>query len=145
MPQNETTKERQTLGRRRKTRQILGAVVCVLVLLGLASVVQAGVGLVQKAFDDTDEKKAFETQIAFLVALDPLPFDSLELADQGTLLSASIWERVSQTADISLYEHDETGALYLPVADVAQTSAKLYGSAYQFAYETFENAGLTYN
>ncbi len=76
-----------------------------------------------------------------LVALDPVPFDSMEEANQNTLLNALIWSCISAITD---YEHDEMGAMYLPTADIDTAAAELYGPDVKFTYETFEDRGLTY-
>ena len=47
---NEAEKARHALRRRRRLRQVLGAVVCVLVVIGLASVISGGVRLTASLF-----------------------------------------------------------------------------------------------
>ena len=71
---NEAEKKRHALRRRRRLRQILGAVVCVLVLIGLSSVISSGVRLAAQLFDDTKEREEFEQRLQTLVSLDPEPF-----------------------------------------------------------------------
>ena len=82
---NEAEKARHALRRRRRLRQVLGAVVCVLVVIGLASVISGGVRLTASLFDDTEEKEEFELRLQTLVSLDPEPFDSLESANRARL------------------------------------------------------------
>ena len=76
-----------------------------------------------------------------LVALNPVPFDSIEEANQNTLLNALIWSSISEDKD---YERDEVGAMYLPTADIDAAAAELYGPDVHFTYQTFEDRGLTY-
>ena len=97
---NEAEKARHALRRRRRLRQVLGAVVCVLVVIGLASVVSGGVRLTASLFDDTEEKEEFELRLQTLVSLDPEPFDSLESANRARLLDAAIWSVIQQTATV---------------------------------------------
>ena len=87
---NEAEKARHALRRRRRLRQVLGAVVCVLVVIGLASVISGGVRLTASLFDDTEEKEEFELRLQTLVSLDPEPFDSLESANRAR--PASAWK-----------------------------------------------------
>ena len=61
---NEAEKARHALRRRRRLRQVLGAVVCVLVVIGLASVISGGVRLTASLFDDTEEKRGIRTAAA---------------------------------------------------------------------------------
>ena len=140
---NDALAEQRALRRRRRGRQLLGAVVCLLVIIGAVSVVTTGAGLVAKAFDDTDEKLAYEQRLLTLVGFDPVPFDSLEEANQGTLLAALIWETLANV-DKDALEHDDLGAPYLPALEIDKTSASLYGPDWKFTYETFEDRGLTY-
>lgn len=142
MPVNEAEKERNTLRRRRRLRQLLGAVVCLLVVAGAVSVVRGGVSLVARAFDDSDLTADFESRLSTLVALDPLPFNSLEEANKNTLLNAAIWASID-TAN-NEYERDEVGQMYLPTVDIDRTAAALYGPEFHFEYQTFEDHYMTF-
>ena len=57
MPDEE--KARNALRRRRRLRQMLGAVVCLLVVIGLGSVVSGGVRLAARLFDVTELRTRF--------------------------------------------------------------------------------------
>lgn len=141
----ESAKELGALRRRRRLRQVLGAVVCLLVVIGLVSIVTGAVKLGAKLFDDSDEKKAYEVRLRNLVALDPLPFNDLnEISDsqKNVLLNAAIW---SSIGDSGSYEHNEVGAMYLPTLDIDKTVAALYGPNFKFEYRTFEDNGMVFN
>lgn len=60
---NEAEKARHALRRRRRLRQVLGAVVCVLVVIGLASVISGGVRLTASC-STTPRKKRIRTAAA---------------------------------------------------------------------------------
>lgn len=138
------SKESVTLRRRRRGRQILGAVVSLLVIIGIFSTISGGVRLVAALFDDTEERAEYARRLEFLVALDPIPFNSISEANTSTLLSAAILESISGAQDAD-YEHDEVGAIYLPVDDLRATVSSLYGPNVYFNYITFEDNGLTFN
>ncbi len=140
---NDAARERNALRRRRKLRQVLGAAVCVLVVLGAFSAVNMSIDLVKKAFDDTEERLVYEQRLLYLVALDPVPFDNLAEANKTTLLTAAIWDTIAQSGSDS-FEHDEVGAMYLPTIDIDKTVAKLYGSEFKFEHQTFEDRSLVY-
>jgi hypothetical protein len=140
----ESTKEVNALRRRRFFRQLLGAVVCVLVVVGLSTVISGAINFGAKLFDDSEEKAEYNLLLRNLVALDPLPFNSLsELSEseKNVLLNAAIW---SSIGDLSSYETDEVGALYLPTVDIDKTVAALYGPDFKFTYQTFEDHGMTF-
>ena len=99
MAVNDSQKEKSALRRRRRWRQLLGAVVCLLVVIGLASVVSGGVRLTATLFDDSELKAEYVLRLRNLVALDPVPFDSIEEANQNTLLNALIWSSISEDKD----------------------------------------------
>ena len=142
---NEAEKKRHALRRRRRLRQILGAVVCVLVLIGLSSVISSGVRLAAQLFDDTKEREEFEQRLQTLVSLDPEPFESLETANRARLLDAAIWSVIQQNSEnMDAYERDEAVAMYLPTLDVDKELSALYGPDFQFTHETFTDNGLTY-
>lgn len=142
---SEVEKTRHVLRRRRRLRQILGAVVCVLVLIGLYSVFSSGVRFAAQLFDDTEEREEFEQRLQTLVSLDPEPFDSLETANRARLLDAAIWSVIQKNSDnMDVYERDEVGAMYLPTLDVDKELSSLYGPDFQFNHETFTDNGLTY-
>ena len=143
MPDEE--KARNALRRRRRLRQMLGAVVCLLVVIGLGSVVSGGVRLAARLFDDTEERTRFEERLQTLVSLDPDPSASLEEANRARLLDAAIWSVIQQNNDrLDTYERDEIGAMYLPTLDIDRAVASLYGPDFHFTYETFSDNGLTF-
>ncbi len=142
MPNKEDLKEKHALRRRRRLRQLLGAAVCFLVVVGAVSLVSSGVGLVAQLFDDTDERNEFASRLNTLVALDPVPFNDLSEANQSTLLSAAIWASIDTVNNE--YERDENGSMYLPTLDIDKTAAALYGPDFKFTYDTFIDHDLTY-
>ena len=137
------SKEEKERQHRRHRRQLLGGVLCVLILLGVVSVISAGVRLGGKLFDDTKEKQQYEKLLAPVVMLDPVPFDSLETADQNMLLQAAIWETI-YTEDISQYERDDAGALILPAVDIDKNAARLFGPSYALEHHTFDANGMQF-
>ena len=70
------THEEHARRHRRRLRQMLGLVVCFLVLVGAASVLSRGAKAVAGLFDNSVLKEDFETRLQCYVMLDPLPFDS---------------------------------------------------------------------
>lgn len=142
---NEADQQRSSLRRRRRLRQLLGAVVCILVVIGLVSVISGGIRMTAKLFDDTEERLSYEQRLQVLVSLDPEPFDSLENANRTRLLHAAIWTVVQQNHDsLDAYERDDIGAMYLPTLDIDRVVASLYGPDFHFTYDSFTDNGLTF-
>ncbi len=140
------TKEEKERMHRRRRRQLLGGVLCLLIVLGAASVVSMAGRVVGSLFDDSEERAAYEKLLAPLVMLDPVPFDSLETADQNLLLQAAIWEAIynEDIADETKYERDETGALIMPAVDVDKNGALLFGPNYVLEHHTFDADGMQF-
>ena len=131
---NDSPERKSALRRRRRWRQLLGAVVCLLVVIGLVSVVSGGVRLTATLFDDSELKRPNMCCVcATLWRWSLCPGDSIEEANQNTLLNALIWSSISEDKD---YERDEVGAMYLPTADIDTAAAELYGPDVHFTYQT---------
>lgn len=138
----QTREEKERMHRRRR-RQLLGGVLSVLIVLGAISLIMAGVRVTAGLFDDTEERQQYEKLLAPVVMLDPVPFDSLETADQNMLLQAAIWEAI-YNEDITKYDRDEGGALILPVVDVDKNAALLMGKNYVLEHHTFSASGMEF-
>lgn len=140
------TKEEKERMRRRRRRQLLGGVLCLLIVFGAASVVTSVGRVIGSLFDDSEERAQYEKLLAPLVMLDPVPFDSLETADQNLLLQAAIWEAIynEDIADETKYERDESGALIMPAVDVDKNGALLFGPNYTLEHHSFEADGMQF-
>ena len=140
------TKEEKERMRRRRRRQLLGGVLCLLIVFGAASVVASVGRVIGSLFDDSEERAQYEKLLAPLVMLDPVPFDSLETADQNLLLQAAIWEAIynEDIADETKYERDESGALIMPAVDVDKNGALLFGPDYTLEHHSFEADGMQF-
>ncbi len=129
--------------KRRRSRQRLGVMVLVLTVIGIFAVIFGGVKGVQYLLDNNKEKAEYEEILAPLVMLDPLPFNSIETANQSTLMQAAVWACV-YNQDLSAIERDEMGALMLPAIDVERAAVKLYGPDFPFVKETFSDSGMEF-
>lgn len=138
----QTREEKERMHRRRR-RQLLGGVISLLVVVGAISLIMGGVRVAAGLFDDTAERQQYEKLLAPVVMLDPVPFDSLETADQNMLLQAAIWEAI-YNEDITKYDRDEGGALILPVVDVDKNAALLLGKNYALEHHTFSASGMEF-
>ena len=87
----EMTPEEHARLHRRRGRQALGLVIAVLVLIGVLTVLHAGVDAVAKLFDDTAQKQEYEDKLEGLVLFDPVPFEGIENIDDLTLREAAVW------------------------------------------------------
>lgn len=148
MAHNFRTKEETARNNRRIRRQILGAVLTVLMVVGLFTVVTNGVQGITALFDDTKEKEEFEKRLYNVVTLDPLPFGTLEQADPVILKTAALWSSLTtarETGTLDLYERDpDDMSLYLPAVDVDAAATSLYGPDYKIEHGTLQDDNLTF-
>lgn len=148
MAHNFRTKEETARHNRRLRRQFLGALLTVLMVVGLFTVIGHGVQSVSALFDDTKEKQEFEARLQNLVMLDPLPFGTLDRADPVVLKTAALWTSVKMAQEdgtLELYDRDpDDMSLFLPAVDVDKAAAALYGPDYTVQHGTFQEDSVTY-
>lgn len=150
MAMNPVDRAEYNRNRRRRRRQMLGAVLCVLIALGVGTVFYGGYRAVAAIFDDTEEKLDYESRLRTLVMYDPLPFENLEKADPLLLREACIWgaiynAKLSQ-GNLDNYETEaETGCLILPTVEVDAFASTLMGPFYTLTHEDFESDGMIYS
>ena len=142
------TPEEHTRMQRRRGRQALGLLVTLLVIVGLVTVLRAGVGLVANLFDDTAQKQEYEDKLEGLVLFDPMPFDGIENIDDLTLREAAVWGCIYSIQEtqggFDNYNTDpDTEQLLLPSLDVDAYLAKLLGSGFQLTHRSFEMEDMT--
>ncbi len=119
-----------------------------LVLVGMLTVLRAGVGAVAKLFDDTAQKQEYEDKLEGLVLFDPMPFDGIENIDDLTLREAAVWGCVYSIQEtqggFDNYNTDpDTEQLLLPSVDVDAYLAKLVGPSFQLTHKSFEMEDMT--
>ena len=137
------TEQEQERKKRRSKRQKIGVVFLVLAVIGVFSIVYGSIRGVNFLMDNSKEKAEYEVILAPLVMLDPLPFDSLDRANQGTLMQAAVWACIYNN-DITEFGRDETGALMLPAIEIEREAMRLYGPEFTFLRETFTDGGMEF-
>ncbi len=139
----EDTLSRKNIRSKRRRRTVIGAVMCVLMLIGIGTIVAGGVGVVTKLLDNTAEKEQYNALLATLVVADPLPFESPDQADMELLLSSSVWAAV-MNEDMEKYEKDDFGQTYLPAIDVDRYFARVFGTQYALEHGDFADQEIEF-
>lgn len=144
----EMTPEEHARLHRRRARQALGLLIAVLALVGVVTVVRAGVKGVATLFDDTQQKAEYEDRLEGLVLFDPLPFDGIENINDLTLREAAVWGCVYSIQEtqggFDNYNTDpDTEQLLLPSVDVDAYLAKLVGPSFKLTHRSFEMDDMT--
>ena len=148
MTKHSITPEEHERQKRRRSRQALGLLVTLLVLIGFVTVLRAGVGLVANLFDDTAQKQEYEDKLEGLVLFDPMPFDGLENIDDLTLREAAVWGCVYNIQEtqggFDNYATDpDTEQLLLPSVEVDAYLARLVGPGFKLTHRSFEMEDMT--
>ena len=149
MEMNPVDRQEYARHRRRHRRQLLGLLLCILVVIGLGTIIFGGVSAVATLFDDTEEKLDYESRLRTVVMYDPLPFESLDKADPILLREACIWGAIYNAklaqGNLNNYATDEeTGCLILPTVEVDAFASTLMGPFYTLTHEDFESDGMVY-
>lgn len=85
------SREEQLRNNRRLSRQIVGAVAIVLIIIGLFTVLSWVVGVLRSALDDTERRQSYADRLYGLVMFDTMPFDDVSKVDQSEFLQAATW------------------------------------------------------
>ena len=133
---------------RRRRRQALGLAIVVLMVIGIFTVLGAGVQLVASLFDNTEQMQEYEDKLEGLVLFDPLPFDGIENIDDLTLREAAVWGciyNIQETqGNFDNYAHDPvTEQLLLPAVEVDAYLARLLGPSFHLTHRSFDMDDMT--
>ena len=142
-------REEQLRNNRRLTRQVLGAVVLVLIVIGLFTVFGWCVGAISRALDDSDRKEAYADQLYGLVMFDTVAFEDASTVDPSIFRQAAIWGTVYQIqkrdGSLDAYERDSaTGSIILPKLEVDTYLSNLLGPDYVISDGAFETPEFIY-
>lgn len=135
-------KERQVFTKTKKENRVqyrritIGAIFCLLAVIGLVSVLSGAFRTGRKIFNNDVEKEEYNKLLRPLVLYDPLPFETPDQANKELLRYSSLWAAV-MNEDMSTYETDEYGQALLPAADVDKYLAKIFGSQIKLEHGTF--------
>ena len=135
--------DNKRLNKKHKRRICVGLVMCVLMLIGIGTIVSGSIKITAKIFDNTAEKEAYNAMLATLVISDPLPFESPDQADGDWLLSSSVWAAV-MNEDMEQYEKNDFGETYLPAVEVDKYYAKVFGTQYTLTHRTFADQEIEF-
>lgn len=135
-PKRRRHTSRGTRRGQRRFAALIGLIVLLFAIVGVISIGVLSVNLIQKASDHSELMIELRDLAAPLVEYQPAAFDSLENADDATLLQAAIFriteaERIRQlvekTTDYN-YDTDDYGRLILPVEEVNTAFAAMFGT-----------------
>jgi len=152
-PKRRRHTSRGTRRGQRRFAALIGLIVIFLALIGVVAMTFLTIDLVRKATDHSELMVELRDLAAPLIEYQPTAFDSLEEADDTTLLQAAIFrvtdaERIRQLqekTDTYNYETDEYGRLILPVTEINNSFKAMFGDAVTPNHQTLgEDSGVAY-
>ncbi|MFV0412438.1 MAG: hypothetical protein ACK5L3_04085 [Oscillospiraceae bacterium] len=138
-------KEDQARKARRRSRQLIGVALSILILVGAFSIVRAGITAVNGLMDNSAEKEEFARRISPMVWFDVLPFESVDQLDESDLKQVAIWGVMLEQG--SSIERNEEDLAIVPVLEVDLYASRLFGPNFKFTeHSSFKVAAqdLTY-
>ena len=115
---------------RRRISAFIGAVALLFAVMILFSAVKTVVSGFTNIGSISEKKTEYTEFISPVVINDPMPFETVEKADNNMLLKSSIWQALRELDETEGYEHvsDATNKIVLPADMVEKAAKKLFGS-----------------
>lgn len=121
----------------------VGLLITALAIIGLVTVVVAGVGAAKKAVNKAKNIDEYNKMLTPVVMNDPDEFDDITMANQSQLIDISIWSILKSNLSPDKYEYGDNGMI-IPEADVTAEYEKLFGTEVQPAHATINGYGYEF-
>ena len=132
----------------------VGFLVSLLSIVGVIAIVMGVVGFIQKKTDDTALKEEMYYYLEPLLLYSPTAFDNAAEAEQDAFLNAAAY-RVMLAENIRMLREgveypkypmdEERWAIAVPVAEVEESYAALFGKKAKLTHRTIEGSALEYS
>ena len=131
--------------KRSKLNLFVGIGVLALALVGVISLITAGVNKIGDSLQAKSAEKysTYEEFIAPVIMNDPDTFDDITLADSGQLLSIAIWSVLDSNPAPDKYEYTDDGML-LPQKEVEEKFTSLFGSEVKINHSNVDGGGIDF-
>ncbi|MBR4096315.1 MAG: hypothetical protein IKK42_03310 [Oscillospiraceae bacterium] len=129
-------------GFKRKMYMFFGVIVTILAVVGLISTIGFAIDKVKAFADNTQQKNDFAKYIYPVVICDPAPFNQAVKLRSDTMITAALWDIILYE-DKSKYE-TEFDMIVVPVVDVEQHCAKLFGTGLSVEHQSVLGADIQF-
>ncbi|MBR0451656.1 MAG: hypothetical protein IJI78_06660 [Oscillospiraceae bacterium] len=129
--------------RKRRARQIRGFIFLLFAVIGVISVVTLAARAINSKLNPADDVDAYTQLISPLVGLNPVPFESVDEADNNILVESAIWA-VLQREDTEKYTKNEYDQMMIPSVEVDRYFSKMYGEDNLREHANVVDADLTF-
>ncbi len=141
-------KEERARASRRRSRQLIGFALTVLIVVGAVSIVMAGINLVNSWMDVSDEKDDYQTLFEPLVWFDIVPFNSVSTLEENAVKQVAIWGVWNQyRKNDEEIARNSYGEALVSADEVNRYGVDLFGPNFRFSgHATFTDTiqGLRY-
>lgn len=124
---------------------IVGTIVVILVIIGIASIVIFSLGKIKDGRNATElaKREQYEELVAPVIMNDPDTFDDVTKADANALVAITIWSILEDNSDPDKYDYIEGGML-LPQKEVEEKFKKLFGPDVTLNHSTVDGGGIEF-
>ena len=145
------TRTGQRRGQRRWAAP-LGLLVLLLAIVGVVALVITGINAIRKSQDDTALKEELYDFLLPVMQYNPTAFENPDDSRQDALILAAIWritetERIRQLQEkdsASLYSIDDDGRMLVPLEEVNESYAVLFGKDAKPYHHTIGEEGMSF-
>ncbi len=151
--ENEQQAAKTPKRRQSKSAFVVGFLMSLLSLVGVAALVMGGISWIRSATDTSVLKEEMYYYLEPVLMYTPAPFENVNETEQDNLLLASAY-RVMQKEqirmlrekdDTSAYAVDENGRIAVPVEEVLLSYQTLFGEEAALQHRSVENGNLEYS
>ncbi len=130
-----TKKQRQTV--------ILGVVLSVLVCIGMYTTISTFTNVTKNFINATSLKAELVDVVFPMVIIDIPEFETPNNLDSSVIISTAIWSFITDnTKDMSKYQQDDLGSIYVPDVDIEIYVRRLYGSGIEIKHQTINDSNI---
>ena len=121
---------------RRRYGVLVGSLVLLLALVGVAFIAGTIGNRIYSAVTDDSQLREYDTFLAPVVMQDPEPFEAPTAANENFVLMASLWKTITANNGTNYTEYDEAGRALVPLGDVVDACRELFGPDCQLQPKT---------
>ena len=121
----------------------VGLIVVLLAVIGLFTLVFAGVKGISTAVEKSKNYEEYEKLLAPIVLIDPNAFDDITKAEMSQLMEMSLWSLLKSDIAPNTFESNEYG-IVIPKAAVEEEFIELFGTEITPVHSTVEGYGIDF-
>ena len=122
---------------------LLGVVMTLLALIGVAAVLYFGFGVARDVFTQSETKQEFNRRVYPLVVVDVPAFESVDRLDSRVVVEAGIWNFLLNEENKDKYEQDDFGTMTVPAVDIEVYIYQIFGNDVEIVHQQLSDPDFT--